>query len=93
MTPCNPLQTLQENFLVTPLTLFNKAQPLKPIEEHVLILSDIRRMMICLNDPKKVKRYALQLDALLKCIKGERTALGLPSHIVGMSTEIPKWYR
>ena len=63
------------------------------IEEHVLLLSDIRRMMICLNDPKKVKRYALQVDVLLKCIKGERTALGLPSHIVGMSTEIPKWYR
>ena len=27
-----------------------------------------------------------QVDALLKCIKGERTALGLPNHIVGMST-------
>ena len=28
-----------------------------------------------------------QVDALVKCIKGERTALGLPNHIVGMTTE------
>ena len=42
--------------------------------------------MIALNDPKEVKRYSSQVDALLKCIKGERTALGLPNHIVGMST-------
>ena len=56
------------------------------IEEHVLLLSDIRRKMIALNDPKEVKHYSSQVDALLKCIKGERTALGLPNHIVGMST-------
>ena len=56
------------------------------IEEHVLLLSDIRRKMIALNDPKEVKHYSSQVDALLKCIKGERTALGLPNHIIGMST-------
>ena len=56
------------------------------IEEHVLLLSDIRRKLIALNDPKEVKHYSSQVDALLKCIKGERTALGLPNHIVGMST-------
>ena len=56
------------------------------IEEHVLILSDIRRKMIALNDPKEVKHYSSQVGVLLKCIKGERTALGLPNHIVGMST-------
>ena len=56
------------------------------IEEHVLLLSDIRRKMIALNDPKEVKHYSSQVGALLKCIKGERTALGLPNHIVGMST-------
>ena len=42
--------------------------------------------MIALNDLKEVKHYSSQVDALLKCIKGERTALGLPNHIVGMST-------
>ncbi|SVB77844.1 uncharacterized protein METZ01_LOCUS230698 [marine metagenome] len=32
-------------------------------------------------------KYQLaQVDALLKCIKVERTALGLPSHIVGTSS-------
>ena len=56
------------------------------IEEHVLLLSDIRRKMLALNDPKEVKHYSSQVDALLKCIKGKRTALGLPNHIVGMST-------
>ena len=42
--------------------------------------------MMTLDDPKEVKRYSSQVDALLKCIKGERTALGFPNHIVGMST-------
>ena len=56
------------------------------IEEHVLLLSDIRRKIMALNDLKEVKHYSSQVGALLKCIKGERTALGLPNHIVGMST-------
>ena len=56
------------------------------IEEHVLLLSQMRRKMMTLDDPKEVKHYSSQVDALLKCIKGERTALGLPNHIVGMST-------
>ena len=56
------------------------------IEEHVLLLSQIRKKMMTLDDPKEVKHYSSQVDALLKCIKGERTALGLPNHIVGMST-------
>ena len=56
------------------------------IEEHVLLLSQMRNKMMTLDDPKEVKHYSSQVDALLKCIKGERTALGLPNHIVGMST-------
>ena len=56
------------------------------IEEHVMLLSQMRKKIMAQDDPKKVKRYALQVDALLKCIKVERTALGLPSHIVVMST-------
>ena len=56
------------------------------IEEHVMLLSQMRRKMMTLDDPKEVKHYSSQVDALLKCIKGERTALGLPNHIVGMST-------
>ena len=56
------------------------------IEEHVLLLSQMRKKMMTLDDPKEVKHYSSQVDALLKCIKGERTALGLPNHIVGMST-------
>ena len=60
------------------------------IEEHVLLLSQMRKKMMTLDDPKEVKHYSSQVDALLKCIKGERTALGLPNHIVGMSTAIPK---
>ena len=56
------------------------------IEEHVMLLSKLRKKIMAQDDPKKVKRYALQVDALLKCIKVERTALGLPSHIVGTSS-------
>jgi hypothetical protein len=43
------------------------------IEEHVLLLSDIRRKVMGLNDLKEVKNYSSQVGALLKCIKGERT--------------------
>ena len=56
------------------------------IEEHVMLLSQMRRKMMTLDDPKEVKHYSSQVDALIKCIKVERTALGLPNHIVGMST-------
>ena len=56
------------------------------IEEHVMLLSQMRKKIMAQDDPKKVKRYALQVDALLKCIKVERTTLGLPSHIVGTSS-------
>ena len=56
------------------------------IEEHVLLLSQMRKKMMTLDDPKEVKHYSSQVDVLLKCIKVERTALGLPNHIVGMST-------
>ena len=58
--------------------------PRSPREEDLWLKSIFR--MIALNDPKEVKHYSSQVDALLKCIKGERTALGLPNHIVGMST-------
>ena len=51
-----------------------------------MLLSQMRKKIMAQDDPKKVKRYALQVDALLKCIKVERTALGLPSHIVGTSS-------
>ena len=39
------------------------------------------------TDTSEIKRMSTQVDALVKCIKGERTALGLPNHIVGMTTE------
>ena len=45
------------------------------IEEHVLLLSDIRRKMIAISDPKEVKRYSSQVDALLKCIKRRKNCL------------------
>ncbi len=51
-----------------------------------MLLSQMRKKIMAQDDPKEVKRYALQVDALLKCIKVERTALVLPSHIVGTSS-------
>ena len=38
--------------------------------------------------PKETKLFSSQVDALLICIKVERTALGLPNHIVGLSTAV-----
>ena len=57
------------------------------IEEHVMLLSELRRKILSEKDSKEIKLLSSQVDALVKCIKGERTALGLPNHIVGMTSE------
>ena len=57
------------------------------IEEHVMLLSGLRKQILTATDSSEIKRMSTQVDALVKCIKGERTALGLPNHIVGMTTE------
>ena len=57
------------------------------IEEHVMLLSRMRKQILTATDTSEIKRMSSQVDALVKCIKGERTALGLPNHIVGMTTE------
>ena len=57
------------------------------IEEHLMILSELRRKILSEKDSKEIKLLSSQVDALVKCIKGERTALGLPNHIVGMTSE------
>ena len=57
------------------------------IEEHVMLLSGLRQQILKATDTSEIKRMSSQVDALVKCIKGERTALGLPNHIVGMTTE------
>ena len=57
------------------------------IEEHVMLLSGLRQQILKATDSSEIKRMSSQVDALVKCIKGERTALGLPNHIVGMTTE------
>ena len=57
------------------------------IEEHVMLLSGLRKQILTATDTSEIKRMSTQVDALVKCIKGERTALGLPNHIVGMTTD------
>ena len=57
------------------------------IEEHVMLLSGLRKQILTATDSSEIKRMSSQVDALVKCIKGERTALGLPNHIVGMTNE------
>ena len=57
------------------------------IEEHVMLLSGLRKQILTATDTSESKRMSNQVNTLVKCIKGERTALGLPNHIVGMTTE------
>ena len=57
------------------------------IEEHVMLLSGLRQQILTATDKSEIKRMSTQVDALVKCIKGERITLGLPNHIVGMTTE------
>ena len=52
------------------------------IEEHVMLLSGLRQQILKATDTSEIKRMSSQVDALVKCIKGERTALGLPDRIV-----------
>ena len=57
------------------------------IEEHLMILSELRRKILSEKNSKDIKLLSSQVDALIKCIKGERTALGLPNHILGVTSE------
>ena len=57
------------------------------IEDHIMLLSGLRKQILTATDTSEIKRMSTQVDALVKCIKGERIALGLPNHIVGMTTE------
>ena len=57
------------------------------IEDHVMLLSGLRKQILTATDTSEIKRMSTQVDALVKSIKGERTALGLPNHIIGMTTE------
>tara|TARA_B100000315_G_scaffold240981_1_gene261323 strand:+ start:53 stop:349 length:297 start_codon:yes stop_codon:yes gene_type:complete len=57
------------------------------IEELIMLLSGLRKQILRATDTSEIKRMSSQVDALVKCIKGERTALGLPDRIVGMTTE------
>ena len=57
------------------------------IEEHVMLLSELRRKILSEKESKKIKLLSSQVDALIKCIKGERTALALPNHILGVTSE------
>ena len=57
------------------------------IEEHVMLLSELRRKILSEKDSKEIKLLSSQVDALVKCIKGERTALGLPNHILSVTSE------
>ena len=52
-----------------------------------IIALSIASTVLTTTDTSEIKRMSTQVDALVKCIKGERTALGLPNHIVGMITE------
>ena len=44
------------------------------IEEHVMLLSALRQQIITATDTSEIKRMSSQVDALVKCIKGERTS-------------------
>ena len=58
------------------------------IEEHVMLLSGLRQQILTATDTSEIKRMSTQVDALVKCIKGERTALGLPNHVFGITIQL-----
>ena len=58
------------------------------IEENLIVLSQMRKKMITLDDPEEKKLFSSQVDALPKCIKVDRTALWIPNHIVVVSTAV-----
>ena len=48
----------------------------------------MRRKVITLDNPEEKKLFSLRVDAFPKCIKVERIAMGIPNHIVGVSTTV-----
>ena len=79
-------EVLESFFQLAPESLCKLTESV--IEEHLIVLSQMRRKMIILDDPKEKKLFSAQVDALPKCIKVERTALRIPNHVVGVSSAV-----
>ena len=61
-------------------------QRVDAVEEHALELSSIRDMLKDISDLKEAELLSCKADVLLKCIKGERTAYGLPNDFRQLET-------
>ena len=77
---CRRNEVIDEFSQMSAKRLMSQKQDL--LEEHALVLSQLREDLMMAKDMKELKKLDKRVDSLVKCIKAERLCFGMPNDIV-----------
>ena len=77
---CRRNEVIDEFSQMSAKRLMSQKQDL--LEEHALVLSQLREDLMVAKDMKELKKLDKRVDSLVKCIKAERLCFGMPNEIV-----------
>ena len=77
---CRRNEVIDEFSQMSAKRLMSQKQDL--LEEHALVLSQLREDLMVAKDMKELKKLDKRVDSLVKCIKAERLCFGMPNDIV-----------
>ena len=77
---CRRNEVIDEFSQMSAKRLMSQKQDL--LEEHALVLSQLREDLMMAKDMKELKKLDKRVDSLVKCIKAERLCFGMPNEIV-----------
>jgi len=77
---CRRNEVIDEFSQMSAKRLMSQKQDL--LEEHALVLSQLREDLMMAKDMNELKKLDKRVDSLVKCIKAERLCFGMPNEIV-----------
>ena len=77
---CRRNEVIDEFSQMSAKRLMSQKQDL--LEEHALVLSQLREDLMPAKDMKELKKLDKRVDSLVKCVKAERLCFGMPNDIV-----------
>ena len=77
---CRRNEVIDEFSQMSAKRLMSQKQDL--LEEHALVLLQLREDLMMAKDMKELKKLDKRVDSLVKCIKAERLCFGMPNDIV-----------
>ena len=77
---CRRNEVIDEFSQMSAKRLMSQKQDL--LEEHALVLLQLREDLMMAKDMKELKKLDKRVDSLVKCIKAERLCFGMPNEIV-----------